>query len=59
MLDFALKLTLSPAAVSREDVEGLREVGFDDIGIHDIVQVVALFSYYNRIAEGLGLSEEP
>ena len=59
MLDFALKLALTPSAVKQGDVESLREAGFDDVGIHDIVQVVALFSYYNRIADGLGLTEEP
>ncbi len=42
-----------------EDVERLRQVGFDDVAIHDAVQVVALFAYYNRLAEGLGLGDEP
>ena len=37
----------------------LREVGFDDVAIHDIVQVTALFNYYNRLAEGLGIDPEP
>lgn len=59
MLDFAIKLTQSPAAMRREDVEGLRASGFDDTAIHDIVQVTALFSYYNRLADGLGIEGEP
>lgn len=59
MLDFAIKLTHTPAAMRREDIEILRQVGFDDVAIHDIVQVTALFNYYNRLADGLGIDPEP
>ncbi len=59
MLDFAVRLTREPATMSRDDVEGLREVGFDDVAIHDIVQAAALFNYYNRLADGLGIDLEP
>ena len=59
MLDFAIKLTLTPAAMRREDVEALRAHGFDDDGIHDVVQVTALFNYYDRLADGLGIDPEP
>jgi alkylhydroperoxidase family enzyme len=33
-------------------------MGFDDTAIHDIVQVTAMFNYYNRLADGLGLEPE-
>ena len=59
MLDFAVKLTRQPEAISRDDVEGLRRHGFDDDGINDVVQITAMFNYYNRIAEGLGIEPEP
>ena len=59
MLDFAVRLTRDMASVREADVQGLREVGFDDTAIHDIVQVTALFNYYNRLAEGLGIDPEP
>lgn len=59
MLDFAVKLTREPERMNVEDVEGLREVGFDDIAIHDVVQISALFNYYNRLADGLGIDPEP
>ncbi len=58
MLDFAVRLTRDPASMRREDVEGLREVGFDDVEVHDIVQATALFNYYNRLADGLGIDPE-
>jgi uncharacterized peroxidase-related enzyme len=59
MLDFAVKLTRAPASVTESDVDALREVGFDDAAVHDIAQVVALFNYYNRLADGLGIDLEP
>jgi uncharacterized peroxidase-related enzyme len=59
MLDFAVKLTESPRAMTRDDVEGLRAAGFSDRAVHDIVQVTGLFAYYNRLAEGLGIELEP
>ena len=59
MLDFAVRLTLTPARVTRDDVEQLRSLGFDDHAINDIVQVTSLFNYYNRLADGLGIDQEP
>ena len=59
MLDFAMKLTLRPREMSAADVDRLRAVGFDDDAVHDIVQVTALFNYYNRLADGLGIDPEP
>lgn len=59
MLDFAIALTRTPGAMSEDQVEGLRAVGFDDVAIHDIVQVTSLFNYYNRLADGLGIDDEP
>jgi uncharacterized peroxidase-related enzyme len=59
MLDFAVKLTRSPSSMEEADVEALRRLGFDDVAIHDIVQVAALFNYYDRLADGLGIDPEP
>ena len=41
------------------DVETLRQHGFEDRAIHDIVQIVAYFNYINRVADGLGVDLEP
>lgn len=58
MLDYAVKLTRQPEAMEDGDIETLRAVGFCDTAIHDIVQVTALFNYYNRLADGLGIEAE-
>ena len=59
MLDYAVRLTRTPHEVTEADVVGLREVGFDDTAISDIVQTTALFNYYDRLADGLGIEPEP
>ena len=59
MLDFAVKLAREPRAMTRDDVEILRGAGFSDTAIHDVVQITGFFSYYNRLADGLGIDPEP
>jgi uncharacterized peroxidase-related enzyme len=59
LCDFAVKLTLGPAAVARADVDALRDLGWDDRTIHDAIQVIAYFNYINRVAEGVGIGPEP
>ncbi len=58
MLDYAVKLNNSPGDVSERDVQTLRNAGFDDIGVMDIVMVVSLFNFMNRVADGLGVQTE-
>ena len=59
MLCYAEKLTKTPAAVTKDDVEKLRSTGFSDAAILDICQVTAYFAFVNRLADGLGIELEP
>ena len=59
MLDFAVKLTESPSKVEQADIARLGSHGFDDEAIHEIVQITALFNYFDRLADGLGIDPEP
>lgn len=52
MLDFAVKLTRESAAVTKDDREALREVGFSDRDIFDIASVAGFFNMTNRVASG-------
>lgn len=56
---YALKLTRTPSAMTRADVERLRARGLADRDIVDANQVVAYFNYVNRVADGLGVELEP
>jgi len=55
MLEFAEFLTTTPSAVTEDWVEELRNVGWDDADVVDIVHVVALFNYMCCVADGLGV----
>jgi uncharacterized peroxidase-related enzyme len=59
MLDYAMKLSVTPSSVTLDDVEQLRQVGFGDSAVLDICQVTAYFNYVNRLADGLGVELEP
>jgi len=58
MLDYAAKLTRTPWNMIEDDVQKLRDLGFDDRAILDMAQVTAYYAYVNRIADGLGVSLE-
>ena len=58
MLRYARKLTQAPAAMTKADVESLRSVGFSDLDILHIVEVISYFAYVNRLADGLGVALE-
>ena len=55
MLEYAEKLTLTPSAMTEEDVQKLRDVGWTDRDILDIVHVCAYFNFRVRVVDGLGL----
>lgn len=55
MLDFAVKLTLEPSTIAKEDLVELREVGFEDKEILAIVLTTCLINFMNRLADGLGI----
>ena len=41
------------------DVDVLRGEGWSDAAIHDALQVVSYFNYINRIADAVGIDDEP
>ena len=55
MLDLAVKVTVDSASVSDQDIAALRDHGFLDEDIMDIIQTAALFNYSNRVASALDL----
>jgi len=56
---YAEKLTNEPADMTEGDVNLLREAGFDDVAIHDAVQVISYFNYINRVADAIHVDLEP
>ncbi len=56
---YAEKLTRTPSLMREFDVAALRDAGFDDVAIHDAIQVIAYFNYINRIADAVDVELEP
>ena len=52
MLDFSFKLTENPSKVDNSDRNILREAGFSEEEILEIVEVASFFNMSNRIAAG-------
>jgi uncharacterized protein YciW len=55
MLEFVEKLTLTPSNMREADAQKLREAGWTDRDILDIVHVCAYFNFRVRVVDGLGL----
>lgn len=58
LLDAAVALTCEPAERKLEDVERLREYGFDDLAILKATEITAYYNGVNRMACGLGVELE-
>lgn len=58
ILGYARKLTLTPGEMEADDVRLLREAGVTDEEIFEANQVVAYFSYSNRLLNGLGVTTD-
>jgi len=58
LVDYALKLTLTPERISERDVQELRDAGLSDAAIHDVAAITAYFNFVNRMASGLGVELE-
>jgi len=58
MLDYVRKLTLQPSAITKVDIDKLRESGFGDKAILEINQITGFFAWCNRTVDGLGVELE-
>jgi alkylhydroperoxidase family enzyme len=59
MLDYTAKLTRNAWKITPEDLDLLRQAGFDDRAILQINLIASWFNYINRVADGLGVGRSP
>jgi hypothetical protein len=59
ILDFAVQITQVPGALTENDVEQLRDAGLEESQILDVVLVVCLTNFMDRLANSLGVDLEP
>ncbi len=55
MIDFALKLTREPSSVKQQEIELLKQHGFGEEQVVDIVLITCTFNFMDRLADGLGV----
>jgi uncharacterized peroxidase-related enzyme len=55
ILNYARKLTLSPARIREADAAAIYDAGWGDDALYSTVLVTALFNFYNRFVDGVGL----
>ena len=58
MVNYVIKVTKDATKVWKDDIEGLRTVGFDDRGILQITLIASWFNYINRVADALGVGRD-
>jgi alkylhydroperoxidase family enzyme len=52
-------LTHAAARIDDVDIDALRAQGLSDTDVSDAIQVVAYFNYVTRVADGVGIDDEP
>jgi uncharacterized peroxidase-related enzyme len=55
LCELAEKLSATPARMTAEDWQPLRDLGFDDRACLEVAHVVGLYNYLTRLASGFGL----
>jgi len=58
LIDYALKLTLEPSRIVKQDTDALRTFGISDSEILDLVLLTGYMNFVNRLAQGLGVEHD-
>ncbi len=59
LLAYVTKLSEAPEAIAEEDLNLLREAGYDDRAVLDVVMLTALTTFMVTVVGGLGVETEP
>ena len=57
LFEFLARVNTESSRIRREDVDAVRRAGWTDEGIFDAVTVCALFNFYNRWCDALGVHD--
>lgn len=55
IVQFAERMTRTPAGLGPADLDALRATGLDDRGVLQVTAIVGFFNYVNRMADALGV----
>jgi alkylhydroperoxidase family enzyme len=56
LMQFTRTVTLHAYRTTDEEVEGLRAAGWTDPQIAEAVYIIALFAFFNRVADAFGIA---
>jgi alkylhydroperoxidase family enzyme len=56
LMEFTRTVTLHAYRTTDEEVAGLRDVGWTDAQIAEAVYIIALFAFFNRVADAFGIT---
>ncbi len=57
LLKLVEKITLNAYKTTDEDIQNLRQVGWDDQQIAEAVYITSIFAFFNRVADSFGLQD--
>ncbi len=55
VLSYVETLTLDPHGVTADQVDAIYAAGFDEAALYDLINVIALYAFMNRMVEGSGI----
>jgi len=55
ILRYARKLTLNPSQVIKADIDAITSEGWAEQTVEDLIGIVCLFNFYNRLLDGHGV----
>ena len=58
MLDYAKLITEAAYRSTHEDVQKLRDLGWKEEQIAEAVYVIAMFAFFNRVADAFGVPSQ-
>jgi len=58
LLDYVDLITNSAARSTAEDVQKLRDAGWNENQISEAVYIIAIFAFFNRVAEAFGVPSQ-
>jgi uncharacterized peroxidase-related enzyme len=59
LLRYARKLTLDQTGIDSSDADAVREAGWSERALHDLILVTAMFNFMNRFVHGHGIHAGP
>jgi alkylhydroperoxidase family enzyme len=58
LLDYVDLITNSAARSTAEDVQKLRDAGWNENQISEAVYIIAIFAFFNRVADAFGVPSQ-